>query len=131
MVAVTQHARRLADILEQEGIGATITDNIAEPLAPGVMRVVAGSLPEGWVVGLNNLQELGAAPGGTPEGLYSLALLTDSELFGTVKERRYRRTRKAEGGPKSSCPTWFPAALSYTWTTGSPGSPASPVLGKI
>ena len=100
VVAVTQHARRLADILEQEGIGATITDNIGEPLGPGVVRVVAGSLPEGWVVGLNNLQEPGAAPGGTADGLCSLVLLTDAELFGTVKERRYRRTRKAEGGPE-------------------------------
>ena len=99
VVAVTQHARRLADILEQQGIGATISENIAEPLDPGVMRVVAGSLPEGWVVGASVPQDTGTTPGEAGDGLRSLALLTDAELFGTVKERRYRRTRKAEGGP--------------------------------
>ena len=91
--------RRLADILEQQGVGATITEDIAEPVEPGVMRVLAGSLPEGWVVQLNGAQETSPAPGEAGDGLRSLALLTDAELFGTVKERRYRRTRKAEGGP--------------------------------
>jgi transcription-repair coupling factor (superfamily II helicase) len=45
---------------------------------PGGVYLVAGPLREGWVLSDGNL---------------SLTLLTDAELFGTVKERRYRRPR--------------------------------------
>jgi transcription-repair coupling factor (superfamily II helicase) len=90
VVAVTQHARRVAEILEQDGIGVTVSETIDDLPDAGGVRVVAGSLPQGWNV------DAATAPGGTS---YSLALLTDAELFGTVKERRYRRARRAETGP--------------------------------
>ena len=90
VVAVTQHARRVAEILEQDGIGVAVADTIDDLPDAGGVRVLAGSLPQGWNVN--------AAAG--PDGnRFSLALLTDHELFGTVKERRYRRARRAETGP--------------------------------
>ena len=86
-VAVTRHARRLREILEQDEIGAAITDDLQPPLNAGEVHLVNGSLSEGWV-----LEALSA------DGVSSVQLLTDSELFGTVKERRYRRSRRVETG---------------------------------
>jgi len=77
VVAVTQHQRRVAEILEQEGIGVTKADSLES--APSV--------------------ELPASEGDTG-GPGTLVLLTDSELFGTVKEQRHHRRRKAEHGPE-------------------------------
>ena len=99
VVAVTQHALRLAEILEQEGIGVAISDSIVDLPDPGGVRVLAGSLPEGWVVGFNPGPGEARSTEAANSGGYSLALLTDAELFGTVKERRYRRARKVESGP--------------------------------
>ena len=99
VVAVTQHALRLAEILEQEGIGVAISASIVDLPEPGGLRVLAGSLPEGWVVGFNPSPGEAPSTEGANSGGFSLALLTDAELFGTVKERRYRRTRKVESGP--------------------------------
>ena len=100
VVAVTQHARRVAEVLEQEGIGVSIANSIEEIRGPGSVQVIAGSLPEGWTVELGPGQV--STQAGEAGGIESrsLVLLTDAELFGTVKERRYRRTRKAEGGPE-------------------------------
>ena len=86
-VAVTRHARRLREILEQDDIGAAITDDLQPPLNAGEVHLVNGSLSEGWVL---------ETPSG--DGVSSIQLLTDSELFGTVKERRYRRPRRVEAG---------------------------------
>ena len=52
--------------------------------------MIPGSLREGWTVDLPD----------DSKGPSSLVLLTDSELFGTVKEQRYTRRRKAEHGPE-------------------------------
>ena len=87
-VAVTRHARRLREILEQDEIGAAITDDLQPPLNAGEVHLVNGSLSEGWVL------DTPASNG----SVSSVQLLTDSELFGTVKERRYRRPRRAEAG---------------------------------
>ena len=117
MVAVTQHAGRLAEILEEAGVGASLRDAIEEPPPPGAVYLVPGSLQEGWALNPPSLPENGArfptdsggrgAPAanengasGGDEGSVSLILLTDGELFGTVKERRYRRTGRSRQGPE-------------------------------
>ena len=80
VVAVSQHARRLAEVLEEAGIGASLSVNLEAEPQSGRVYLVSGSLNEGW------------AADGLP-GLPTLSLLTDAELFGTVKERRYRPAR--------------------------------------
>ncbi|MCH7712140.1 MAG: transcription-repair coupling factor [Chloroflexi bacterium] len=94
VVAVTQHAGRVAEVLEQDGIGVTVSETIDDLPDAGGIRVVAGSLPQGWTLDWT----LDADPGSNG-AKSSLALLTDAELFGTVKERRYRRTKRVETGP--------------------------------
>ncbi len=92
LVAVTQHARRLAEILEQQGIGASVLDGLEAAPSPGQVCIVSGSLPGGWAVELP----------GRRGAVSRLDLLTDAELFGAVKERRHRRPRRAERGPDVS-----------------------------
>ena len=94
VVAVTQHAGRVAEVLEQDGIGVAVSNTIDDLPDAGGIRVVAGSLPQGW--SLDWTPDAAPGPGGEKS---SLVLLTDAELFGTVKERRYRRTKRAETGP--------------------------------
>ena len=83
VVAVTQHARRLLEVLTEAGIGATLWQQLEEPPVPGQVHLLQGSLAEGWDVDGNANHP-------------SMLLLTDSELFGTVKERRYRPVRTRE-----------------------------------
>ncbi len=109
VVAVTQHARRLAEILEQAGSGVALSPAVEDPPQPGHVYLVHGSLREGWTIeaplsGVSKESGDGARletrQAERREGeLYSLTLLTDAELFGTVKERRYRRVSRAEHGP--------------------------------
>ena len=82
VVAVTQHARRLAEILEQAGAGVVVSEGLEETPQPGRIYLATGLLREGWTL---------------PTGSASLTLLTDAELFGTIKERRYRRPRPERG----------------------------------
>ena len=116
VVAVTQHARRLAEILEGAGVGVSLRDVIDEPPPPGVVYLASGSLQEGWTLDSSGVpaQRENAAPSpgqvlpsqhvnGSSEGngeSLALVLLTDGELFGTVKERRYRRTGRSRQGPE-------------------------------
>ena len=90
VVAITQHQRRIAEILEQEGIGVTQTESLDSPPAPGQVCLLPGSLRDGWTIDLPVVNRDAS----------TLVLLTDSELFGTVKEQRYHRRRKAEHGPE-------------------------------
>jgi len=79
VVAVVSHQAhgRVAELLKEGGVAVAAVDSLEEPPQPGPVYLLPGSLPEGW-----HCQ--GAD--------YGLTLLTDSELFGTAKERR--RTRK-------------------------------------
>ena len=102
-VAVTQHARRVAEILEQHDVSATVTDSLADAPAPGEVCILPGSLRDGWTIALPGAQAAGTGRGKSrtaSRGVVTrLDLLTDAELFGTVKERRQRRPRRAERGP--------------------------------
>ncbi len=84
VVAVTQHSQRLAEILGEQDIGVSLRNDLIHPPEPGRVYIVAGSLNEGWEIKADH------------SGL-SLALLTDAELFGAVKTRRYRPTRTRRG----------------------------------
>ena len=104
-VAVTQHARRVAELLEQEGVAAEVMDALDAAPGPGQVCVLPGSLRNGWAIEL----PAGSTPpkragrnGKARAAVTRLELLTDAELFGTVKERRQRRPRRAERGPDIS-----------------------------
>ena len=137
VVAVTQHARRLAEILEEAGAGVSLRDAVDDPPQPGMVYLVPGSLQEGWTLTFsqsraateippnppvqrgdgevlssgdgevlsggdreNSLRGDSGVASGESGGSFSLTLLTDAELFGTVKERRYRRTSRSQHGPE-------------------------------
>ena len=95
IVAVTQHARRLSEILEEQGVNATVVSRVDHSPGSGEVLIVPGSLREGWC-----LDGVVVANGdeGRPGKMTPLMLLSDAELFGTVKERRYRRPRRGEPG---------------------------------
>jgi transcription-repair coupling factor (superfamily II helicase) len=76
-VIVSQQAARIAEVLSEHDLFATPLAAIESPLPAGALAVVHGSLPEGWSVR-------------SPQG-GGLTLLTDSELFGFVKQRRFTR----------------------------------------
>ena len=52
LVAVTQHARRLAEILEQQGISALVEEELQHAPEPGQVCIIPGSLRDGWAVEL-------------------------------------------------------------------------------
>ena len=49
-VAVTQHARRVAEILEQHDVSATVTDALHDIPSPGEVCILPGALRNGWTV---------------------------------------------------------------------------------
>jgi transcription-repair coupling factor (superfamily II helicase) len=97
IVVVSQHSRgRIAEILEQAQVPVAPSDAIdpsdddGSLLEPGQVYLVHGSLNQGWTMpGIGGFHGNGDSP-----GLSTLTLLTDAELFGTVKERRYRPARR-------------------------------------
>ena len=72
IVVVSQQAERLGEVLEEDGIPATVTNDAPAPHAGGI-TIVHGSLPHGWRLTVS------APP---------ITLLTDAEVFGFVKQRR-------------------------------------------
>ena len=80
ITVVTCHARRLAEILSEADIGASVSAQLLEPPHPGSVGIVSGSLDQGWT-------------------LREAVLLTDLEVFGTVKERRIRVRRPVKKAP--------------------------------
>lgn len=86
VVAVSQHAARLQEVLTDAGIDAQLADHLPTRPRAGNVYLLNGSLRKGWQI--------------DSEGTgVSVAVYTDAELFGTVKERRYRapRTRRNLG----------------------------------
>ncbi len=82
-VAVTQHTLRLSEVLGEAGVTATITENLDTQPERGKVYLVPGYLSEGW-----DIDQGAERP--------PVTLLSDAELFGTVKERRYRPVRSRE-----------------------------------
>jgi transcription-repair coupling factor (superfamily II helicase) len=83
VVAITQHASRLAKVLEEEGVSAESTDSLPTRPRPNRVYVLNGALSRGW--------QTEATENGPAVAVYS-----DAELFGTVKRRSYRPSRKRQ-----------------------------------
>ena len=81
VVAVSQHAARLQELLGDAGVKCRLDDAIPARPRAGQVRLVAGSLRKGW----QTERATSAA---------ALAVYSDAELFGVVKERRYRAPRR-------------------------------------
>ena len=125
LVAVTQHARRLAEILGQEGVDAAVVQRLEAPPSAGQVAILSGFLRDGWVLDVPPASK--ASPDAQADGAVTrLELLTDTELFGTVKERPPPAAAGGARGRRCRWPTWCPAPSSSTSTTGLPGSPAPP-----
>ena len=77
VVAVSQHAGRLSEVLEEAGIAASVVDALPARPRPKRVYLMSGALRKGW----QNDND-----GGGP----SVAVYSDAELFGTVKQRSYR-----------------------------------------
>jgi transcription-repair coupling factor (superfamily II helicase) len=75
IVAVSQQAGRLAELLEKEGISAAAVDEVDSVPQKGSLTLVQGLLAQGWEMGGN------------------VFLFTDSELFGFLKQQRSARRR--------------------------------------
>ena len=75
-VAVTYHAQRMKEILEEKGIGVSVVDTLSQAPPPGSITVVQGALDQGFAL---------------PLGDGALNLLTDLEAFGISKQRRPSR----------------------------------------
>ena len=83
VVAVTNHARRLSEILSDYGVGATLPDELQalpEPPTVTVLQSEAGGLNEGFVLTVDRQK---------------LAVYSDLEIFGVAKQRRTRRRSTA------------------------------------
>ena len=83
VVAITQHTLRVAEVLAEANVPASIVKSLDTPPLPGQVYLLQGFLNEGWETEGNDHH-----PG--------IALLSDAELFGSVKERRYRPVRNRE-----------------------------------
>ena len=75
IVVASRHARRLSELLEEGGVGGSVVGALGDLPPLGSVTLLSATVREGW--------SLPVRGGG-------LTLLTDSELFGTTKERRRR-----------------------------------------
>ena len=79
-VAVTQHAARLVQVLEEAGVSATLADDVTARPRAGRVQVLTGALSKGWQTEATDNEP-------------AVAVYSDAELFGTVKRRSYRPSR--------------------------------------
>ncbi|MCD6519058.1 MAG: transcription-repair coupling factor [Anaerolineae bacterium] len=84
VVLVTRQAERLSDLLRERNIYCTPTEEIPKPPRLGTVSLVDGILAEGWAY----------SPG-------QLILLTDAELFGWLRLRKRRSTKRRRIAPES------------------------------
>jgi transcription-repair coupling factor (superfamily II helicase) len=89
VVVVSQQASRLQTLLADEDVPLRAVEEAVGPPGAGVVQVIKGSLPHGWAL------RLGLPPRTEPrrgtEAVTGLTLLSDSEVFGFVKQRRAPR----------------------------------------
>jgi len=78
IVLVSQQAPRLSELLEEAGVTATPSESLPDLPPPGSVTLVHGSLAEGWALDAEET-----------------VVLSDAEIFGLSKQRRYRRKRAA------------------------------------
>ena len=80
VAAVTQHAARLVQVLEEAGVAATLVEEITARPRAGRVQVLTGALSKGWRTEVTDNDP-------------AVAVYSDAELFGTVKRRSYRPSR--------------------------------------
>ncbi len=73
---MSQQAARIAEVLNEHDVFTTPLPAVESALPAGALAVVQGSLPDGWSIRSDSR---------------FLTLLTDAELFGFVKQRRFAR----------------------------------------
>ena len=83
VVVVSRHTLRLSEVLAEAGVVATVLSGLEHPTVRGGLSLIAGSLGEGWALPLE---------GG------DLTLFTDTEIYGTAKQRRPRRRTSVKRG---------------------------------
>ena len=76
VVVMTSHARRLQELMEEQGLGPRLEEGLTGLPTPGSVTLVQGSLTQGWSLTV-------------PSG--NAALFSDAEVFGTTKVSRPRR----------------------------------------
>ena len=77
VVLVSQQAPRLGELFSEAAVPFTAAEHIPEPPRSGTLTLVHGSLAEGWTLAGRDI-----------------VLLTDAEVFGLAKQRRYLRRRR-------------------------------------
>ena len=77
VVLASDQASRLADLLDEQGLPTAVADRLTEAPAPGTRTLIGRSLNGGFAEG--------------PDGLM---LVTDRELFGSVRVRRPKALRR-------------------------------------
>ncbi len=77
VVLASDQAPRLAELLTEQGLPTAVADHLAEPPGPGTRTLIGRSLNNGFA--------------GGPDGLI---LVTDRELFGSVRVRRPKALRR-------------------------------------
>ncbi len=85
VVAISQHSGRLAELLQEAGIAAQVVEDLPARPRSGRVYLLTGALRKGWQV---------EASGNAP----TLAVYSDAELFGTVKQRSYRPPTRRDLG---------------------------------
>ncbi|MBM3924422.1 MAG: transcription-repair coupling factor [SAR202 cluster bacterium] len=84
IVVVTRHSRRLSEVLAEAGVSASVAETLGTSPNPGRAALIQGALEQGWV-----LESSGRI----------VALFTDAEIFGAVKERRIHPKRTIKKAP--------------------------------
>ena len=128
LVAVTQHARRVAEILEQQGVGVSVQDGLEEALSPGQVCIIPGSLPGGWTVELppfNSPPEGGKRRGvaGVMERFPGLTCSPTPSFSAPSRNDAIAVLAAPSAGRMCLWPTWCPGLSSCILTTASPASP--------
>ena len=99
VVLVSRQARRLSELLAEEGVRAEPVESISSPPPPRSLSLVQATLSEGWILDGEWRIEDGEWEGDTRR--VGLVLLTDAEIFGWVKPQPRRPARPRGVAPES------------------------------
>ncbi len=84
-VVMSNHASRIVELSKTTDTRIELSDGVPEPLEPGDVTLVQGTLRQGFTVLARDRRNLG--------------IITDAEIFGVAKERRRVRKRPVRKGP--------------------------------
>ena len=87
VVVVSRHARRVREILQETGTGASVHEGLEEAPEAGSVSLVADFLQGGWTLESQGVRTV---------------VISDAELFGVSKERPSRRRSVVRGNAPAS-----------------------------